>query len=264
MASAAAERLSSSLAATILAQPRKSRNHDNFLAITSPFFLFGSPEPYLGTPVPRRDAQKPFEGNLSSTNKLSSIPRHAVDVMMKNYCEIYRPLYPAIEEAELFEACERVYSNTNPSVLDIFCVYITLAISVCHTISQRRRNTLTRVQMQTLMYRDERRATAASYGFWATAVDVLGQAGPIDSWGRLQALQLLSHYAFMNPKHVDCSKCAAAATRLCSQLGLEHDVPSAHGELDSRTLSTRRRLFWNSYNIDWQATFDGSVLVLAF
>jgi hypothetical protein len=264
VASAAAERLSSSLAATILAQPRKPRNHDNFLAVTSPFFLSGSPEPYLGTPTPRHDAQKPFEGHLSSATKLSSIPRHAVDIMMKNYCEIYRPLYPAVEEPDLFEACDRVYSNTNPSALDIFCVYITLAISVCSTISQCRRNVLTRVQMQTLMYRDERRATAASYGFWTTAVDVLGQAGPIDAWGRLQALQLLSHYAFMNPKYVDCSKCAAAATRLCSQLGLEHDIPSAHGELDSKTLSTRRRLYWNSYNLDWQATSGASGFVQVF
>jgi hypothetical protein len=135
VAGAAAERLSSSLAATILAQPRKARSQDNFLAVISPFFLCGSPEPYLASPVPRQDAQEPFEGNLSSTNKLSSIPRHAVDIMVKNYCEIYRPLYPAIEESELFEACERVYSNTNPSVLDIFCVYITLAISVWNTIS---------------------------------------------------------------------------------------------------------------------------------
>jgi hypothetical protein len=106
------------------------------------------------------------------------------------------------------------------------------------------------------MYCDEKRATSASYGFWTTAVDALGQAGPFDPWERLQALQLLTHYGFTNPKHVDCSKCAAAATRLCLQLGLQHELPvSTQNDLDVSTLRTRKRLFWNSYNIDWQDTF---------
>lgn len=106
--------------------------------------------------------------------------------------------------------------------------------------------------MQTLMYTDEKRATSASYGFWTTAVDALGQAGPFDPWERLQALGLLTHYAFMNPKHADCSKCAAAATRLCLQLGLQHALPtSVQGNLNADTLRNRKRLFWNSYNIDW-------------
>jgi len=102
------------------------------------------------------------------------------------------------------------------------------------------------------MYCDEKRATSASYGFWATAVDALGQAGPIDPWERLQALQLLTHYGFTNPKHVDCSKCAAAATRLCLQLGLQHELPARMQiDLGPAILKNRKRLFWNSYNIDW-------------
>lgn len=115
--------------------------------------------------------------------------------------------------------------------------------------------------MQTLMYCDEKRATAASYGFWTTAVDALSQAGPIDPWERLAALQLLTHYAFTNPKHADCSKCAAAATRLCLQLGLQHELPiSVRNDLDLSTLRSRKRLFWNSYNIDWQVTFTTLLL----
>lgn len=111
---------------------------------------------------------------------------------------------------------------------------------------------LTVEQMQTLMYTDERRATSASYGFWTTAVDALGQAGPFDPWERLQALQLLTHYAFTNPKHANCSKSAAAATRLCLQLGLQHALPSSVQDgLDPELLRNRKRLFWNSYNIDW-------------
>lgn len=102
------------------------------------------------------------------------------------------------------------------------------------------------------MHRDEKRATSASYGFWSTAVGILRQAGITDLWERLQVLQLLTHYAFLNPKHVDCSKCAAAATRLCLQLGLQHEIPlSLQKSLDPAALSSRRRIFWHSYNIDW-------------
>jgi hypothetical protein len=105
--------------------------------------------------------------------------------------------------------------------------------------------------MNTLMHRDEKRAMTAKYGFWATAVVHLEQVGLASSWERLQALQLISHYSFLNPKDVECSRCAAAATRLCLQLGLHHELPAAvQVKLDAAVLNRRRRLFWNSYRID--------------
>lgn len=126
----AAERLASMLAATIAIPQRACRNQDTLLPLTSTFFLFGSPEPYLSMPPEEVDVVKQAEDTTVSTNKLSSIPRHAVDTMLKHYCEIYRPLYPAIEESDLFNASDRVYNNTQPSAFDIFCVHVTLAISV--------------------------------------------------------------------------------------------------------------------------------------
>lgn len=98
---------------------------------------------------------------------------------------------------------------------------------------------------------DEKKATTATYGFWAVAQSHLPQVGTTSSWERLQTLQLLTHYAFLNPKHVDCSKTAAAAMRLCLQLGLHHELPaSEQAKLSTDTLNTRRRLFWNSYSLD--------------
>ena len=106
-------------------------------------------------------------------------------------------------------------------------------------------------QMNTLMSRDEMRATIAAHGLWDTAVAYLDQASSVDPWERLQALQLLTHCAFLNPKDVDCGKCINAATRMCFQLGLQHELPvSDQTKLDGKTLDTRRRLFWNSYSID--------------
>ena len=99
------------------------------------------------------------------------------------------------------------------------------------------------------MLRDEERATTASYGFWASSMLLLEQVGLENAWERLQALQLLTHYAFLNPKDVDCSKCAAATTSLCTQLGLQKNWPDAV-RLNTRVVDTRRRLLWNSYSID--------------
>ncbi len=101
------------------------------------------------------------------------------------------------------------------------------------------------------MHHDEKRATTASLEFWGAAAAHLDQVGLEDSWERLQALQLLAHYGFMNPGYVDCGKCATAATRLCLQLGLHHELPASQQMgMTPETLNTRRRLFWNSYSID--------------
>ena len=101
------------------------------------------------------------------------------------------------------------------------------------------------------MHRDEKRATIATHGFWATAVAHLSGVGLASSWERLQALQLLTHYAFLNPQDVDCSKCAAAATRLCLQLGLHRELPSLEQmKLDTTKLKKRKTLLWNAYSID--------------
>lgn len=101
------------------------------------------------------------------------------------------------------------------------------------------------------MHHDEKRATTAASEFWATALLHLEQIELASSWERLQALQLLAHYGFLNPKSVDCERCASAATRLCLQLGLHHELPaSAQMKLDPTALNKRRRLFWNTYSID--------------
>lgn len=101
------------------------------------------------------------------------------------------------------------------------------------------------------MYQDEKQATTATNGFWAAGQNYLNQIGVENQWERLQALQLLSHYGFLTPKDVDCERCAAAATRLCLQLGLHHELPIADQiKQGITTVNIRRRLFWNTYSID--------------
>ena len=101
------------------------------------------------------------------------------------------------------------------------------------------------------MYRDERRATATTRKFWQTAKQQLENIGVTNFWERLQALQLLAHYGFLNPKDVDGARCSAAATRLSLELGLQHELRATQELKLSRTaLNHRRRLFWHSYSID--------------
>ncbi|KAH8691390.1 hypothetical protein BGW36DRAFT_465142 [Talaromyces proteolyticus] len=228
------ETLTSSLAMAILEPSFPPQKETKSPPLASAFFLSHSPVPYLNDPAPRntRVVEPQERGNVPGS--LFSIPRHIINVLLNHYCATYRPQYPAIEEPDLYKACNRVYNDTQPSAFDKFCVNITLAIS-----------------MNTLIQSDKKRAAKATSVFWNTAVNQLDELGPSNTWEWLQSLQLLAHYGFLSPKDIDCSKCAAAATRLCLQLGLHHELPpSAKTELKPEELNTRRRLFWNAYSID--------------
>ncbi|KAH8701804.1 hypothetical protein BGW36DRAFT_424108 [Talaromyces proteolyticus] len=212
-----------------------SREQDRkMLPLATPLFLSSSPIPYLKI-NPQEYMKKPqLRESSARPINVSSVPRHVVDALLRHYCEIYRPQYPGIEEADLYAACDRVYNNKQPSDADVFYVHITLAIST-----------------NTLMHQNEVQAITVTIGFRKTAIAHLPQVGLSNPWERLQALQLLTHYGFLNPMDVDCCKCAEAATRLCLYIGLHHELPaSIQANLDSATLNTRRRLFWHSYSID--------------
>ncbi|KAH8690783.1 hypothetical protein BGW36DRAFT_364345 [Talaromyces proteolyticus] len=235
IANATAEGLSTAVARNIV-HPRGSfSKHDtDKLPLSSPFFLSSSPMPHLKFQIPPEATFKYTWEQSPHAINASSVPRHVVDAMLKHYCEIYRPQYPAIEEIDLYEACDRVYTNSQPSDADVFYVHITLAIST---------NTLT--------HENEARAIKATHGFWMKAVDHLPRVGLSDPWERLQALHLLTHYGCLNPTDVDCFRCAEAASRLSVNLGLHHELPaSATTKLDNTTLNVRRRLFWHSYSMD--------------
>lgn len=137
IASAAGERLSTCLATTILAPQGRFRKPESLLPLTSKYFLAGSPLPYLSRRTLDNDEGEQTQERSPPANSLSSIPRHVIDIMLRHYCEIYRPQYPAVEESDLYKACDRVYNDTHPTDFDIFCVHITLAISVWAPSSQR-------------------------------------------------------------------------------------------------------------------------------
>lgn len=131
-ANAAVERLTTRLATAIVEPRSRPRKQESHLPLTSPFFLSGAPAPYFSKASWENTKLDPNAERSVRAITVSSIPRHVIDAMLKHYCEIYRPQYPAIEEEDLWKACEKVYTNAQPSGFDIFCVYITLAISVCH------------------------------------------------------------------------------------------------------------------------------------
>ncbi|ERS98594.1 hypothetical protein HMPREF1624_05380 [Sporothrix schenckii ATCC 58251] len=238
----------------------------SMLPLTSSVFFVGSPAPHLHkssawdetrgpaatlstatatAPAPT-PLMSPSPSSTSSAVPISSIPRHVAVIMLKHYCEIYRPQYPAVEEQDLLQAFDRVYDKSPAkgaaTDFDVFCVHITLAISTT-----------------TLMYRDAGRAATATAGFWATAVahlDALDRDSNATTqpWQRVQALQLLAHYGFLNPKDVDCVRCTAAALRLCVQLGLHHELPHEDRQhVSPAQLDIRQRLFWHSLSLDLAA-----------
>lgn len=232
----AIENLSIHLATAILGPIGRRDDTEQLLPLVDKFFLSDSPLPPFFNYDQHNRAHSTNESQswLSSMINISSIPYHVVEAMLQHYCKIYRPQYPSIDEADLYAARDRLYASTDLVGYDAFVVYITLAIS-----------------SNTLAHHNEKRAAATTYGLWTTAIIHLEQLPPSNSWERLQALQLLTHYGFLNPQHVNVSHCAAAATRLALHLGLQEELPlSDQMKLDPATLNTRRRMFWNAYGID--------------
>ena len=100
---------------------------------------------------------------------------------------------------------------------------------------------------------DEKSATSATRGLWATAKKHLAQVGSKDLMERLQALELLTHFAALNPQDANCINCGAAATRLCLQLGLYREpggTAQYSQNIDQQSSDRRKALFWNAYTLD--------------
>jgi hypothetical protein len=112
---------------------RDGKDRTTFSPLKSTTYLSQSPIPDSGVYVEFRVTERldldQNENTPRSTN-IASIPRNVVDIMLKNYCDIYLPQYPALEVTELYESCSNIYLGEQPSHFDYFIVAITLAISV--------------------------------------------------------------------------------------------------------------------------------------
>jgi hypothetical protein len=127
---AVVERLAMRLATSSLEPQGGSNKRESVLSLTSTYFISSSPSPWLNSQAWDATKARKAPDSLPGAITISTIPRNVVNLMLRHYCEIYRPLYPAIKESDLYKACDKVYDNTQPSDFDKFCVHITLAISV--------------------------------------------------------------------------------------------------------------------------------------
>jgi hypothetical protein len=119
----------------------ESANH--ILSLSSPSFLSQSPLPGLRDRS-QDSFQQDFTASPTRNSTISSIPRNVVDIMLRNYCQIYLPQYPVVDESSLYESCERIYANADPSFFDLFSIAITLAISVSFPVSYSPENPISR------------------------------------------------------------------------------------------------------------------------
>ncbi|KKY13223.1 putative fungal specific transcription factor domain containing protein [Diplodia seriata] len=162
------------------------------VSLHSPVFLSQSPAPPLHA-VAESPLSRP-ENTRCST--IALIPRHVIDIMLKNYTDIYLPQAPYIEESQLRASCEMVFAQNGATAshFDIFLVAICLAVSAT-----------------TLIRHDEGRATAAAEEFWNTAKSHLVYINDEQPWQRLRALLMLTHYGFVNPRAVNLVNTIAPA-----------------------------------------------------
>ncbi|KAK8227048.1 hypothetical protein IWZ00DRAFT_366505 [Phyllosticta capitalensis] len=236
---AAISSLTRSLADTISdpSPPQKSRlsgpSRCALLSFASPIYLSQSPLPPLPSTSVQDDGSTPaIVATRCST--ISLIPRHVIDIMLKNYTENYLPQSPYIDASQLYASTEKLFAKGNETPFDVFVVAIALAISAT-----------------TLIRHDEERATSSALEFWNTAKAQLPYITDGPPLQRLRVLLLLTHYGFVNPCVVDVWRTAGAATRLAVQLQLHQELsPCESDKTDFETVDTRRKLFWATYNLD--------------
>jgi hypothetical protein len=127
------ERLTRRLAA-VHAQPGLSRHATKTDVDVFSFAFSGlltqSPLPPFNDELDTSTESRPTTESLPKSTSISLIPRHVINIMLNNYCDIYRPQYPCLEESELYASCTRIFDETEPSHFDYFSVAMTLAISV--------------------------------------------------------------------------------------------------------------------------------------
>jgi hypothetical protein len=127
------ERLTRRLA-EVHAQPGRYRQavkaDVTLFSFTSSALLSQSPLPPFNEEVNKSIEGRSVTESLPKSTTISLIPRHVIDIMLKNYSEIYRPQYPCLEESELYASCSRIFDDAEPSHFDYFSVAMTLAISV--------------------------------------------------------------------------------------------------------------------------------------
>lgn len=105
----------------------------SFLSLSSTIYLSQSPLPTLHIRDVDLSSDTKSLRRPTRCSSIASIPRHVVDLMLKNYTDVYLAQYPNIEEAQLYKSCEKVYTHDREqkaSHFDFFSVAIALAISV--------------------------------------------------------------------------------------------------------------------------------------
>lgn len=131
VANTIATNLAADVAAAILMPSSKP---ERLPPLSSAFFLSNSPAPYTMADLGQLNEHAHIEESLARPTALASIPRQVVDALLTNYCQNYRHHYPSVEEPDLWESCQKVYEQAQPSDYDVFSVHTALAISVSRLV----------------------------------------------------------------------------------------------------------------------------------
>jgi hypothetical protein len=182
----------------------------------------------------------------SNLINLKSIPDASIWRMIRNYTEIHLPQYPCIQEFMLEDIARRartdevgdtssllihgVPAESGLGHFEYFTLFITLAISA-----------------NTLIWKAENQARAASESFFNSAMTHLQLLGEHSEINSLQISLLLAHYAHMCPERVDNWTCISDAVRIVLNLGLYMEPPES---LDAEHRHLRSTLFWVTYGME--------------
>lgn len=143
-------------------------------------------------------------------------------------------ILPFFNEASFYASFNAVYegNGNNASAWDNYVVRIILAI--CYTALAKNR---------------AERSYREGVSYVTVALNFAEQVFRPGSITSIQALLLLSAYAFNDPQHFDSFTLIGAASRTMVDIGLHQDPPK-NPKMPKAELDLRRRVFWSVYALD--------------
>lgn len=188
----------------------------------------------------QQDLRSSIDANATSDSfTLSMIPRHVADFLFDNYVARVATQYPIHYTPDLTAMHKAAFHQTdedgNPTVVatpyDIFTLHLIMAIS----LSTAARSKLAR-------------ANAIASGLFEQAMQQISHVLSNDLRG-LQALVLVTQYAFLNPGVANFWLLTGFISQACIDLGLHRELPEeapiSHLERD-----LRRRVFWCAWEME--------------
>ncbi|KEF54363.1 uncharacterized protein A1O9_09529 [Exophiala aquamarina CBS 119918] len=176
----------------------------------------------------------------STSRPLPSIPVHVANYLFNNYVTRVSPQYPIHYIPDLVAMHDAVFHQTGPdrnsripvTPYEVYTLNLIMAIS-----------------LSTAARSNQSQADSIARGLFENAMEQMPGVLTNDLRG-LQALTLLTQYAFLNPSVANFWLLTGFISQACIDLGLHQELPDHAAKISVLERDLRRRVFWSAWEME--------------